>query len=127
MASATADLQRDLGGAIMQSIFGALLTAGYTAAANEAIQSSGRAGQINEEVQATLTKSFAGAADLAHRYPEYADRIIPAAQESFLQGDERAYIAGIVAVVLGAALVFFVYPGREEERALLDRYHEEDA
>jgi hypothetical protein len=29
MASGTADLQRDLGGAIMQSIFGALLTAGY--------------------------------------------------------------------------------------------------
>ena len=28
----TADLQRDLGGAIMQSIFGALLTAGYAAA-----------------------------------------------------------------------------------------------
>ena len=32
MASATADLQRDLGGAIMQSILGALLTAGYAAA-----------------------------------------------------------------------------------------------
>jgi hypothetical protein len=31
MASGTADLQRDLGGAIMQSIFGALLTAGYAA------------------------------------------------------------------------------------------------
>ena len=29
MASGTADLQRDLGGAIMQSTFGALLTAGY--------------------------------------------------------------------------------------------------
>jgi MFS family permease len=29
MASGTADLQRDLGGAIVQSIFGALLTAGY--------------------------------------------------------------------------------------------------
>ena len=29
MASGTADLQRDLGGAVMQSIFGALLTAGY--------------------------------------------------------------------------------------------------
>ena len=29
MASGTADLQRDLGGAIMQSIFGALLAAGY--------------------------------------------------------------------------------------------------
>jgi EmrB/QacA subfamily drug resistance transporter len=126
MASATADLQRDLGGAIMQSIFGALLTAGYAAAANEAIQSSAKAGQVNEEVQATLTKSFAGAADLAHRYPEYADRIIPAAQASFLQGDERAYVAGIVAILLGAALVFFAYPRLKEEQALFERYHEED-
>ena len=33
MASGTADLQRDLGGAVMQSIFGALLTAGYAKAA----------------------------------------------------------------------------------------------
>ena len=31
MASGTADLQRDLGGALMQSIFGALLAAGYAA------------------------------------------------------------------------------------------------
>ncbi len=37
MASGTADLQRDLGGAIMQSILGALLTAGYTAAAAAAV------------------------------------------------------------------------------------------
>ena len=37
MASGTADLQRDLGGAIMQSIFGALLTAGYAAAAAAAL------------------------------------------------------------------------------------------
>jgi MFS family permease len=37
MASGTADLQRDLGGAIMQSVFGALLTAGYAAAAATAV------------------------------------------------------------------------------------------
>ncbi len=37
MASGTADLQRDLGGAFMQSIFGALLTAGYAAAVAAAI------------------------------------------------------------------------------------------
>ena len=42
MASGTADLQRDLGGAIMQSIFGALLTAGYAAAASAAIAQSGQ-------------------------------------------------------------------------------------
>ena len=40
MASGTADLQRDLGGAIMQSIFGALLTAGYAAAVGAAIAAS---------------------------------------------------------------------------------------
>ena len=37
MASGTADLQRDLGGAIMQSILGALLTAGYASAVAAAI------------------------------------------------------------------------------------------
>src|SRR6185503_15792686 len=42
MASGTADLQRDLGGAIMQSIFGALLTAGYATAAGAAIAASGK-------------------------------------------------------------------------------------
>jgi len=42
MASGTADLQRDLGGAIMQSILGALLTAGYAAAAGAAIAASGK-------------------------------------------------------------------------------------
>ena len=42
MASGTADLQRDLGGAIMQSIFGALLTAGYASAMSAAIAASGQ-------------------------------------------------------------------------------------
>src|SRR4029079_1680809 len=40
MASGTADLQRDLGGAIMQSILGALLTAGYAAAVTAAVAGS---------------------------------------------------------------------------------------
>ena len=40
MASGTADLQRDLGGAIMQSILGALLIAGYASAFSSAIASS---------------------------------------------------------------------------------------
>ena len=46
MASGTADLQRDLGGAIMQSIFGALLTAGYASAMATAIAASPNGDQI---------------------------------------------------------------------------------
>ena len=50
MASGTADLQRDLGGALMTSIFGALLTAGYAAAMGTAIDGlrSGRDGHDPE-------------------------------------------------------------------------------
>lgn len=127
MASGTADLQRDLGGAIMQSIFGALLTAGYAAAASAAIASSPEADKVSENVQGELTKSFSSAADAASQYPKYSDQIIAAAKTSFLQGDEMAYTAGILAVLLGAALVFFLFPKKDEEEALLARYQAEDA
>jgi EmrB/QacA subfamily drug resistance transporter len=126
MASGTADLQRDLGGAIMQSIFGALLTAGYAAAASTAIASSGESAKVTENVEGELTKSFSSAADLASQYPRHSEQIIAAAKTSFLQGDAWAYSAGIAAVLLGAALVFFFFPKRDAEEALLERYHAED-
>jgi DHA2 family multidrug resistance protein-like MFS transporter len=126
MASGTADLQRDLGGAIMQSIFGALLTAGYAAAAGAAVAASGK--NVNSSVQAELTKSFSSASDTASRYPtSVQDNIIASAKTAFLQGDQWAYLAGIVAVLLGATLVFFMFPKREEEKRLLAHYYAVDA
>ncbi len=119
MASGTADLQRDLGGAVMQSIFGALLTAGYASAASAAIAASGK--DVSESVQSQLTKSFDGAEAIAQQHPQDADTIIAAAKTSFLQGDQWAYLAGIVAVLLGGALIFFLFPKRDEERRLLAR------
>jgi MFS transporter, DHA2 family, multidrug resistance protein len=127
MASATADLQRDLGGAIMQSILGALLTAGYASATSAAIAGSSHQAKITENVENELTKSFSSAADTASQYPRYTDQIVAAARSSFLQGDQWAYTAGIVAVLLGAALVFFCFPKRDEERRLLERYQAEDS
>jgi MFS transporter, DHA2 family, multidrug resistance protein len=126
MASGTADLQRDLGGAIMQSILGALLTAGYATAASAAIAAAPDQQQITGSVQNQLTKSFAGAVDVAQQYPQYASQITAAAKASFQQGDHWAYTAGIVAILLGAALVFSFFPKRDEEQALLARYHAED-
>jgi MFS transporter, DHA2 family, multidrug resistance protein len=127
MASGTADLQRDLGGAIMQSIFGALLTAGYAAAASEAIASSPESSKVTENIEGELTKSFSSAADLAGQYPGHSQQIIAAAKASFLQGDAWAYTAGIVAILSGAALVFFGFPKREREQELLAQYQAEDA
>jgi len=127
MASGTADLQRDLGGAIMQSILGALLTAGYAAAASEAIASSPEAGNVSENVQGELTKSFSSAADLATQYPGHTQQIIAAAKASFLQGDAWAYSAGIVAILIGGVLVFFAFPKKDREGELLAQYAAEDA
>ena len=126
MASGTADLQRDLGGAIMQSIFGALLTAGYASAAGALIASSGK--NVTDTTQAELTKSFSSAANTASSYPpSVQENIIAGARTAFLHGDQWAYSAGIVAILLGAVLVFFLFPRKQEEAELLERYHIEDA
>jgi EmrB/QacA subfamily drug resistance transporter len=121
MASGTADLQRDLGGAIMQSIFGALLTAGYASAASSLVPSS-----VNSSVKSELTKSFSSAANTAAAYPQYANQIIAGARQSFLDGADWAYLAGIIAVLGGAALVYWCFPKRDEEETLLAQYGEED-
>jgi predicted MFS family arabinose efflux permease len=125
MASGTADLQRDLGGAILQSIMGIFLTAGYAAAAATSIAASGT--NVTQNVESELTKSFSSAATAAQRYPtSIQDNIVAAAQSSFLQGDQSAYLAGIVAVLLGAVLVFFLFPKGDAEKRLLAEYAAED-
>ncbi|TDN92946.1 MFS transporter [Microbacterium sp. BK668] len=126
MASGTADLQRDLGGAIMQSILGALLTAGYAASFASQISSSQDASDVTASVETQLQKSFASAETVAQQYPQYADAITQAAKTSFLQGQDWAYLAGIVAVLVGAVLVFFLFPKRDREKELLERYRAED-
>ena len=127
MASGTADLQRDLGGAIMQSIFGALLTAGYASAIAASIAASPDQDKITDSVQSELTKSFASASATAEQYPQYSAQITSAAREAFLQGDDWAYTAGLVAILLGAILVFFCFPKKDEEEALLASYRTEDS
>jgi EmrB/QacA subfamily drug resistance transporter len=126
MASGTADLQRDLGGAIMQSLLGALLTAGYAASVSTLIAGSPNADQVTSSTQSALTKSFDSAAAIAQQYPQYSDAIIQGAKESFTQGQDWAYTAGIVAVLVGAALVAWKFPKGPEEKRLLAEYHAQD-
>jgi MFS family permease len=128
MASGTADLQRDLGGAIMQSILGALLTAGYAAAVGAAIASAPNADKITSETEETLQKSFSSAVNLASQpqYSQYSSQIIAGAKQSFLSGADWAYTAGIVAIILGAAVVFLLFPRKDDELRLLAEYRVQD-
>ena len=127
MASATADLQRDLGGAIMQSIFGALLTAGYAAAVAKAIAAAPDKAQITSSVQNQLEKSFSSAAAVAQQHPQYASAITAGARSAFLQGANWAYAVGIVATAIGIALVLFLFPGKGKEQELLAHYETVDS
>jgi DHA2 family multidrug resistance protein-like MFS transporter len=126
MASGTTDLQRDLGGALMQSIFGALLAAGFANSMSAAIASAPNAAEISDNVASQLMLSYASAENIAQQYPQYAEQITAAAKTAFLAGDNNAYIAGIIAILIGAGLVFFFYPKKEKEDELLQKYHAAD-
>ena len=55
------------------------------------------------------------------------DQLTAAAKTSFLQGDDWAYSAGAIAVLLGAVLVFFCFPRKEAEEQLLRDYAAQDS
>jgi DHA2 family multidrug resistance protein-like MFS transporter len=126
MASGTADLQRDLGGAIFTALFGALLAAGYAASMTAAINASPEGTEIPPATVSSLTMSYSGAESVAAAYPQYATQITAAAKTSFLAGDDEAYLAGAFAVLIGAILVFFLFPKADKERKLLAEYHQQD-
>ncbi len=127
MASGTADLQRDLGGAIMQSIMGALLTAGFATSLSQAIAAAPDKALITDNIENALTKSFASAESVAHQYPHYSSAITAAARSSFVSGSNWAYAAGAIAVALGAVLIYFLFPGKQDEQRLLREYTAQDA
>ena len=125
MASGTADLQRDLGGAIMQSILGALLTAGY--AASVAKQIAPHSSEVTTSIQNELEKSYASAAAVAQQNPAHAQAIIAGAKSSFLAGANWAYAAGCIAIVIGALIVGIWFPRRQAEIDLVASYEATDA
>ncbi|MDQ2622906.1 MAG: MFS transporter [Actinomycetota bacterium] len=125
MASGTADLQRDLGGAIMQSILGAFLTAGYARSFSQLISSNPDGSKISDNVAAQLERSFSSAEAVAEQHPQYADQIVAAARDSFLKGEDWAYAVGIIAVAIGLILVWFAFPRHEREQEMLARYAED--
>ena len=77
-------------------------------------------------MQNQLTKSFSSAEQRPRSTRSYASQITAAAKSSFVQGQDWAYFAGIVAIVLGFALVYFFFPKQDHEQQLLAQYKEED-
>jgi DHA2 family multidrug resistance protein-like MFS transporter len=127
MASGTTDLQRDLGGSIMQALLGSLLTAGFAASMVKQIGASPEASEVTQSIQSALTLSFTSAESVGAQYPQYASAITAAARESFLSGANWAYAAAALTIVIGAVLVALRFPGKQAELALLGEYAKADA
>ncbi len=122
MASATADLQRDLGGSIMQGVLGAILAAGFARSFGALIAESGEASSISAQVTAALQSSYASALQVADQNPQYKDQILQAAQQSLEAGSIAAYAVGAIAIALGAAVVWIFLPGHAKEVDLVASY-----
>ena len=129
MASGTADLQRDLGGAIMQSILGALLTAGYAAAVTASIAAAPASEQakVTDSVQSQLTKSFAGAEDdRRSSTPSTRARSPRRRRPPSSTAPTGRTPPGSSRSCSAPHVVFFCFPKKEEEERLLRQYHAED-
>lgn len=127
MASGTSDLQRDLGGSVMQSLLGAVLAGGFAAAFAKEIADSPNASQVTQKISEQLTSSFSSATEVAKQFPQYADQIMAAAKQAFYDGSQMSFSAGIVLVLIGASLVFFLMPKQKLEDEMIEEYQAEDA
>jgi len=127
MASATSDLQRDLGGSIMQAILGAILAAGFAESFRRQIEATGEAANISDSVTHALQASYASALRVAEQYPQYHDQIVTAATRSMVTGAWAAYLIGAIAIVIGTIVVAVFLPNYEQEKELVASYAREDA
>ena len=126
MASGTADLQRDLGGAVMQSIFGALLTAGYAAAAAGLLAGAppnprpdGQRREHAHDVLRGCGRRRGAVPGVQHRDHPGRQGVVPGGRPVGVPGRHRGGPAR-------RRLVFFKFPKHDEERRLLATYREED-
>ena len=78
-----------------------------------AIAQSGK--NISESTQSQLHAVLRERREPRGAEPEGREQIIAAAKQSFLDGDQWAYLAAMVAVVIGGAVIFFLFPKSDEE------------
>ncbi len=124
MGSATTDLQRDLGAAVMQSLIGAVLTVQYANSVSDQLAAAPAAARerVSEQTAAVLRQSFGGAQVLAEQYPQYADAILAGARDAFGTGSAWGIGVGVLLVLGGLVLAVTCFPGKARERELEERY-----
>ncbi|MGI9197940.1 MAG: MFS transporter [Candidatus Nanopelagicales bacterium] len=130
MGSATNDLQRDLGGAIMQSVMGSLLVVRYSKDITEAFNAApaNQQSSLSDQAITLMTQSFTGAQEVAQTVPaQYSTALLQAAKQAFTEGANVAYASALLAVVVGLVIIVALYPRKENETQILAEYAQEQA
>jgi hypothetical protein len=117
VGSAATDLTRDFGGALFQSIMGAVLAAGYAASFDSQLAAKPATDQIAKNANETLTRSYSGAVEIAAKYPQYKTAILDAGQQAFVKGSQLGFAVGVAGALLAIAITWFFFPRRAAELA----------
>lgn len=130
MGSAFADLMRDFGGAVMQSLMGTVLAVTYSSylyKVYDALPEAKRSA-LSEATAQKIVSSYQAASDVAKQFPQVdATKIIDAASAAFTDGKGAAFGLGTVMTLLALALVLIKYPGQQKEGATFQRIAAESA
>jgi EmrB/QacA subfamily drug resistance transporter len=118
MGSASADLTKDLGGAVFQAILGTILTISYAAYFARAFAAlpAAEAQKLGSSAAAEMASSFAGARHVAATMPGAdAGQLVAAARDAFSDGKTLAITFALAAALAGIALVLWKYPRHADE------------
>lgn len=121
MSSGSADLTKDLGGAVFQALLGTLLAITYSAYFSKAFASlpPSQMQALGNRAAKEIGSSFEGAQAVAETLPGAdAGELIAAAQRAFTEGKGVAIGMALVSVLIGMAIVQWKYPSFEKEREI---------
>ncbi len=117
MSSASADLTKDLGGAVFQAILGSLLAIAYAWAMGRAISGAtlSLSAQQTAEAEASFEDADAVVSSLAG---SGASDLLMIAQDSFTTGKDVSVGVALICVLIGIGLVLWKYPDQAEEQRI---------
>ena len=124
MASGTADLQRDLGGALMQSIFGALLAAGFATAMTARLPPPAKAARLPPPSPASCRCLTPARRPLPSSIRSTPARSWRPRRPPSWPATRRLYRRDSSPCLSALPGFFLVFPKLEQEHKLLAEYHD---
>jgi MFS transporter, DHA2 family, multidrug resistance protein len=126
MSSASADLTKDMGGAVFQAILGSFLAIAYATAMGRAL--SGESDGLSSAQSAKAESSFEDAQAVASSLSgNSGSDLLVSAQDAFTAGKDLSVGVALACVLVGLALVLFKYPKVEMERQIFGEIQNQNA